>query len=124
MALFVLIAALPWSSIDNWHDLQSAEPDTLLVNEQVMRGCGDVWLSQDKFVHASVSTAMAGFSYYYLISDRDTESTTARLASLSLGAFVGIAKEIYDRNTKGCFSWKDLTWDGIGLALGFLVFMR
>ena len=67
---------------------------------------------------------MVGFSYYYLISYRDTENTTARLASLSLGAFVGIAKEIYDRNTKGCFSWKDLTWDGIGLALGFLVFMR
>ncbi|MGC8893247.1 MAG: hypothetical protein ACP5QG_00180 [candidate division WOR-3 bacterium] len=27
-------------------------------------------------------------------------------------------KEIYDWKTKGRFSWRDIFWDGVGLALG------
>lgn len=95
----------------------------LSVNE-VIRECHDAWTSQDKFLHFSVSTALSGFSYYYLVARSDTENTTARLYSLSLGAFAGLAKEIYDSKTKGCFSWKDLVWDGVGLTVGFLMFMR
>ena len=30
----------------------------------------------------------------------------------------GLLKEIYDWKKKGHFSWRDLLWDGVGLALG------
>jgi uncharacterized protein YfiM (DUF2279 family) len=127
VALFVLIVAFQWSSIDNWHGLhvQTEQPDTtLVVNEHAIRECHDAWTSHDKFVHFSVSTALSGFSYYYCASHTDAENTTARLCALSLGACAGFAKEFYDRKNKGCFSWKDLVWNGIGLCVGFLVFMR
>ena len=96
----------------------------LSVNEQAIRECHDEWASHDKFLHFSVSTALSGFSYYYLISHSTTANTDAQLYSLSLGAFAGLAKEIYDSKTKGCFSWKDIVWDGAGLCVAFLMFMR
>jgi uncharacterized protein YfiM (DUF2279 family) len=125
MILFVLFAAFQSSFIHEWHYARLQNPDTLLqVNEYVVRDCRDAWISQDKFLHFAVSTALSGFSYYCFISHDNTERKNARLSSLSLGACAGIAKELYDRNTSGCFSWKDLLWDGIGLAVGFFAFMR
>lgn len=125
MALFVLLAAFQSSLIHDWQYVQTQQPDTILsVNEQIIRECHDAWTSQDKFLHFSVSTALSGFSYYYLVSRSDTENRTARLYSLSLGAFAGLAKEIYDSRTRGCFSWKDIVWDGVGLTVAFLMFMR
>lgn len=124
MILFVLFAAFQSSFIHDWYSIRLQQPDTMLSVNEVIRECHDAWTSQDKFLHFSVSTALSGFSYYYLVARSDTENTTARLYSLSLGAFAGLAKEIYDSKTKGCFSWKDLVWDGVGLTVGFLMFMR
>lgn len=125
MVLFVLLCAFQSSFILDWQYVHTQQPDTILsINEQILRECHDAWTSQDKFLHFSVSTALSGFSYYYLISRSDTEYTTARLYSLSFGAFAGLAKEIYDSKTMGYFSWKDIVWDGVGLCVAFLMFMR
>jgi len=84
----------------------------------------DPWLSQDKFLHFSVSAAITGFSYYSGARTFDLELGTAKTVSVSLTALIGISKELYDHKRKGQFSWKDLLWDGAGIAVGYLLFCR
>lgn len=99
---------------------------TLQINEHaVVRepiAYHDPWFSQDKFLHFSVSAGITGFSYYMQARTFDMELSTAKTLSVSLAALIGIGKEVFDNKTKGQFSWKDLFWDGTGIAVGYFLF--
>ena len=77
----------------------------------------DKWFGADKMKHFFMSAFIQSMAY-----------SSARAAGASHdGAFVsataatvgfGIGREIYDGRVKRAFSYKDLVWDGAGLAAG------
>lgn len=79
----------------------------------------DDWFGPDKALHfaASVNLSLTG----YAAGVRLTEDRGWRLATslgLSLGA--GVTKELVDCAAGGDPSWRDLTWDLLGAAVGAL----
>ena len=84
----------------------------------------DPWLSQDKFLHFSVSAAITGVAYRMNVRTFDMELSTAKTVSISLTSLIGFGKELFDKRTKGHFSWKDLLWDGAGIAAGYVLFCQ
>lgn len=77
----------------------------------------DGWFGADKMKHFFMSAFIQSMAY-----------SSARAAGASHdGAFVsataatvgfGIGREVYDGRVKKAFSYKDLVWDGAGLAAG------
>ena len=77
----------------------------------------DGWLGADKLKHFFMSAFIQSMAY-----------SSARAVGVSHdGAFVsataatvgfGVGREIYDGRVKRAFSYKDLVWDGAGLAAG------
>jgi len=77
----------------------------------------DGWFGADKMKHFFMSAFIQSMAY-----------SSARAAGASHdGAFVsataatvgfGIGREVYDGRVKQAFSYKDLVWDGAGLAAG------
>ena len=77
----------------------------------------DGWFSRDKAAHYGVSVALAGGGYAagaLLFAAPEARWLTG--AGVGLGA--GVAKELLDAARGSFFSWKDLTWDGLGTASG------
>ncbi len=80
----------------------------------------DGWFGADKMKHFFMSAFIQSMAY-----------SSARAAGASHdGAFVsataatvgfGIGREIYDGRVKRAFSYKDLVWDGAGLAAGMVL---
>lgn len=118
------LCSLAWSA-------QGPEPlaDTLrpllVMNPaalQPVNPAGDRWLSQDKFLHFYFSAALTGLTYHVYADQLDRDHDQGRIISLSLTSLVGFSKELYDLKKKQHFSWKDLAWDGLGIAVGYLAF--
>jgi putative lipoprotein len=82
----------------------------------------DPWFGQDKALHFAVSAGIASGAYG-LAGLWQPSSEPFRLAvggSVALAA--GTAKELFDLTTGlGDPSWKDLTWDVAGTAVGLAV---
>ncbi len=80
----------------------------------------DRWWGTDKAAHAAASFGIAGATYSVSACH-----FSSRVAPLLIGSVVtasaGIGKEIWDSATGGQPSWKDLTWDALGLATGLVV---
>ena len=89
----------------------------------VLKQTNDPWFSEDKFYHLAASAAISSISYHLYSHYNDNDVTRAKLYSISATACIGICKEIYDKKKKNHFSWKDLFWDGIGITLGYLLFI-
>ncbi len=80
----------------------------------------DKWWGADKMKHFFMSAFIQSMAY-----------SSARAAGASHdGAFVsataatvgfGVGREIYDGRVKKAFSYKDLVWDGAGLAAGIVL---
>lgn len=80
----------------------------------------DKWFGADKMKHFFMSAFIQSMAY-----------SSARAAGASHdGAFVsataatvgfGVGREIYDGRVKRAFSYKDLVWDGAGLAAGVVL---
>ena len=91
--------------------------------ERVMRGLvlvfalhgGDRWAGTDKIKHFFMSAFVESVSYSALRAAHVRHDPALVSASaVTLG--VGIGKEIYDHESYGHFSVKDLTWDIAGTA--------
>ncbi len=75
----------------------------------------DPMFGPDKIKHAAGSFII--FSSAYTLSDSPWDCRgIASAAGITVSA--GLLKEIYDWKTKGKFSWRDIFWDGVGLAAG------
>lgn len=77
----------------------------------------DPWLGTDKALHFGVSAALAGTGYGVssLVLD---EPATRALAGAGFSLTLGASKELYDLAGHGDPSWKDVTWDIAGTAVG------
>lgn len=80
----------------------------------------DPWLARDKYLHGSVSAALAlgGYAGAAVF----TESRPWRLAGAgALALTVGAGKETLDLMGAGDASWRDMSWNVLGVATGLLV---
>ena len=80
----------------------------------------DPWFGADKGLHFAATSGLAIGGY-----DGASLFTTDRRVRLAVGAgfslTAGVAKELWDLAGHGTPSWKDLTWDAIGCAVGLAV---
>jgi putative lipoprotein len=82
-----------------------------------VRADDDAWLGRDKALHFAISAAISGSAYG--LSALVLEHPGYRcLVGASVGLSAGIAKEIWDASGHGDPSFKDLTWDVVGVVTG------
>jgi putative lipoprotein len=81
------------------------------------RADDDPWWGEDKALHFGASATLAAGGYALGASLFEARGH-ALLAGAGLAALAGIGKETLDLAGYGHPSWKDLAWDGIGLAFG------
>ena len=80
----------------------------------------DPWFGRDKLLHFTASALIQGTVHSVLRAngrDYGAASRGAALATLT----AGVGKELWDRHRKRDFSFRDLTWDGIGGVAGAVV---
>lgn len=80
----------------------------------------DPWFGKDKALHFSVSAAIAAGGYGAGAAVFDARGH-ALLLGAGLGVLAGAGKEVLDATGAGDPSWKDFTWDLIGIAAGLAV---
>ncbi len=124
LILVIVILCLNAQEIDSLQEPSSREQDARHRTVFSSKAVHDKWFSEDKFLHFSASAAISGFTYHMSLRHLDASEHRGRVYSISLTALLGIAKEFYDKKKDGHFSWKDLFWDGVGLGVGYLVFVR
>lgn len=90
----------------------------------VLHSNSDPWFSEDKFYHLTVCAAIPPLTFHLCTNYGNIEVTRAKVYSVSATALIGISKEIYDKKKKNHFSWKDLFWDGVGLTIGYFLFIN
>jgi uncharacterized protein YfiM (DUF2279 family) len=81
----------------------------------------DPWLSPDKLDHLLFSATLASGGYLALKVTGHDENDALLLSAGSVAA-LGLMKEVFDiYRPSGQASWKDLTMDLVGVALGVVV---
>ncbi len=80
----------------------------------------DPWLGKDKALHFGASSLIAASGYTIGAFVFDARGH-ALIAGAALAAAAGIGKETLDLAGYGDPSWRDLTWDGIGMVAGLVV---
>ena len=84
------------------------------------QAAGDAWWGKDKQKHLLLSSGAALATYAWLgFFDVEPSVRTGATALVVLGA--GALKEAWDLLGYGHPSWKDMTWNLIGLAVGLSV---
>jgi len=88
------------------------------------RRTSEPWFSKDKFLHFSASAALSGLCFHVYAARLQGDVERGGVFSVSLTGLIAFSKELYDESRGGTFSWKDLVWDGLGIAVGYFVFVR
>ena len=126
---FIFLALICVISAQNADSLK----DSVVVKKQIplqitpvtpIKPIHDSWFSQDKFIHFSACAAIPGLTYHFYVCRLGKDEKKGKIYSISITALISIGKEIYDKKKKGHFSWKDLFWDGLGLTVGYLLFIH
>jgi putative lipoprotein len=79
----------------------------------------DPWFARDKYLHGSVSAALA-IGAYTATSFATTDTKLRLGVGAGFALSVGIAKELWDLQGHGDPSWRDFTWDVMGTGVGLL----
>jgi putative lipoprotein len=78
----------------------------------------DSWFGIDKIKHFFISAFIESVSYSALQAARANRKT-AMSGAIGVSAAFGVARELHDRRRPGNrFSYKDLTWDALGITAG------
>jgi uncharacterized protein YfiM (DUF2279 family) len=82
----------------------------------------DSWVSADKGYHIIASMMTTVFIGQFSIHGLEMDRGKAQYAGAGAGFAIGLTKEFYDaKKPDNKFSWKDLTADGLGILIGFLI---
>jgi uncharacterized protein YfiM (DUF2279 family) len=100
------------------------QADSLVIMPEMKKQMTDSWFAQDKVLHFSAGFAIPGLTYHFYVCRLESDEDRGKVYAVSLTALLALGKELYDKKTKGRFSWKDLAWSGAGLAVGYLVFIH
>lgn len=85
----------------------------------------DSWLGMDKFLHVAACASITGLSYHVYHCQYNNPIDRSVYFSLSLAGASGIGKEFYDARVRRIhWSWKDIVADGVGIAIGYLLFIH
>lgn len=78
----------------------------------------DGWFGQDKVQHFAVSAAITtmGYGGARTVLERDASVGVA----VAVAAVAGVLREAYDHRRGRPFSFRDLLWDALGVAAGYL----
>ncbi len=100
------------------------KPAAALFGLALLLGCGsasasdsDPWFGPDKALHFGFSAALAAGGYAASSAWLDTRTARA-LAGGGFSFTLGAGKELYDLSGRGDPSFRDLTWDLVGAAVG------
>lgn len=121
LVTFLAAFAQNVDSLREVHTVPTEKPNATKLCCNPMR---DDWFGQDKFLHFSASASITGLTYHVYVCRLNGDEDRGEVYAVSLTAVLGLAKEIYDKKRKDQFSWKDLFWDGLGLAAGYFVFVH
>jgi uncharacterized protein YfiM (DUF2279 family) len=83
----------------------------------------DKWFGMDKFWHWAMAFTLTGSSYHLVHNRINVSDPGAMAISLSGTLFFSILKEFYDLFSYNLFSFKDLCYDVLGMATGYMVFI-
>jgi uncharacterized protein YfiM (DUF2279 family) len=84
----------------------------------------DSWFGIDKIKHFFISAFIESVSYSALQAAR-VNHRTALTGAIGVSAALGVARELHDKRTPGNrFSYKDLTWDALGITAGAVTLKR
>lgn len=121
---FLLILLLP--SISPARDAASLNPATMHGGKPEMKERHeDHWLGMDKFLHVAASASITGLSYHVYHCQYNNAVDRSIYFSFSLAGVSGIGKELYDAKVRRTYwSWKDIVADGVGIGLGYLLFIH
>lgn len=111
--------AVPTDSLTATHVAFALRYDASLTR----RPASDRWFARDKARHVAFSALWTLSTQYVLVSKADWSEGDALPLSIGSAAAVGLAKELYDRQTpEGRISARDLIANavGIGLAVGLI----
>ncbi len=82
----------------------------------------DSWFSRDKAHHFLTSAFLTTAGYYYCRNEQGLPNNRSQQGAVSFSLSLGLIKEIRDgMQKKNSFSWKDLTADILGTALGVIL---
>lgn len=121
---FLLILSLP--SISLARDAASLSLATMHRDLPEMKErYEDHWLGMDKFLHVAASASITGLSYHVYHCQYNNAVDRSIYFSFSLAGVSGIGKELYDAKVRRTYwSWKDIVADGVGIGLGYLLFIH
>lgn len=77
----------------------------------------DRWFAEDKLKHFFTSYAVTAMAFGGARATGIGETVAIPLAGFA-ALVAGIGKELSDRSRGGPFSFRDLAWDGVGIAAG------
>lgn len=98
--------------------------DSLTIMPEMKKVVSDPWFGQDKILHFSAGFAIPGLTYHFYTCRLNGDEQRGKVYAVSLTALLALGKEFYDEKKKGHFSWKDLAWGGLGLAIGYFVMIH
>ena len=102
----------------------SQQQDSLVIMPEMRKQMTDPWFAQDKVLHFSAGFAIPGLTYHFYVCRLERDEDRGKVYAISLTALLALGKELYDKKTTDRFSWKDLAWSGMGLAVGYLIFIH
>lgn len=91
-----------------------------VVRSIPMRAAQDSWSGPDKIKHFFISAFIESLAFGGLQAS-GAERNTAFAGAIATTAAFALAREVYDKRTKGIFSIPDLTWDAAGAGAALLV---
>jgi uncharacterized protein YfiM (DUF2279 family) len=122
LALFIFVSVLAARTESLADSLN--QPDSMVIAPEMKRVISDPWFGRDKVLHFSAGMAIPGLTYHFYVCRLNRGEKRGRVYAVSLTILLAVGKEVYDKKKKGHFSWKDLAWGGLGLAAGYIAFVR
>lgn len=119
LMLAVLAAIVPATSV-------TAQPSrtavaltyyTAAAPRDSVRPVPDRWFARDKAEHF-VTSAVIQVAVFGALRMTGVRQSRALLAASTVTVGAGVGKEVWDARGHGDPSWRDLTWDGIGMVAG------
>lgn len=118
--VIILLISVPLSS----HSKEFRNASLTLNNTQPEKD-KDEWFALDKFFHVAASASITGLSYHYYHCQFNNPYKNSVYFSISVAGAAGIGKEFIDKKyRKTGWSWKDITADAFGIALGYILFIH
>ncbi|MDH4211979.1 MAG: hypothetical protein OEV79_11090 [candidate division WOR-3 bacterium] len=128
MLVYVLVFLTATSTIsgqnEDVHVDSVNNSDSLTIMPEMKKVISDSWFGEDKILHFSAGFAIPGLTYHFYVCRLDGDEQRGKVYAVSLTALLAFGKEFYDKKKKGHFSWKDLAWGGLGLAVGYFVLIN